>query len=887
MLPDYPWTEVQVKILTNYFKAVLGEKRPSMVVLCQKYRLYGARMNEDGSRKKFWFLKCYFRKKYSMYAFAKHFSTAVNVPGMGQGQFYVFEDSSNAILQLCTNLHLDTIGWMHVPKAVECKSKESLCDAEYVVYEWNGLKKVNNLQHIPLLTICSFDIECVPEDRTKFPNPAMPNDVCFQISCVVFKLGTEPQKYLLSLGKLDLIDDVIILEFIDERHLLKGFTDFLRQHQVHICIGYNIFQFDIPYLLERSKQNQCFEYFSKQGFLRDVACRERNIKWSSSAYQVQEYKFLENEGRIFVDLLPVIQKEYKLENYKLDTVSKHFLKQQKNDLSYEDVNRCYDEFSQKSLSLCGQYCVQDSMLVASLFEKLQIFYSLHSMANVCRVPINTLLLYGQQIKVYSAIYQYCVDNNFVVEKPDYKCKVDERYTGAYVFEPVPGLYKNVVPFDFASLYPTTIIAYNIDYSTLVIDNSVTDDKCHVMEWEDHVNCIHDTEAKGKNIICQKRKYRFLKEPKGVLPTIISELLKKRKETRTEMANVNDPMIKLVLNQRQLAYKVSANSMYGITGVREGMLPLMPLAMCITFKGRENVKLAAERIKFMFQGNIKYGDTDSNYIVFPHIDVEHLYEFGNHVSRAVSATFPSPIQLEFEDEVYSKFLIFTKKRYCYQKLEKSGKLCDGIGKKGILLCRRDTCKYIQHVYEGLITMIFQESTFVDIQNYLTFEVQRLLTHQVSIVDLVMTKSFNDFEGEAKNGRLGSYKVKMPTDEQRDKDFYIKQLPALCQLANRLKERGDFKFEGRRLDYVMLNTGNNLHKQGDKMEHVEYYLKHQDNLTLDLFYYFERLVEPIDQVIETVFYTKNWTKTFFKFHVKTRASVINRINQLGRPVLIFQE
>lgn len=891
LLPEYKsgvWTEHGVRLLVNYFKIVLGDKRPSTVVLCQKYRLYGAYLTENGVRKKFCFLKCFFRKKNSMYSFVKQFENVVTIPGLGSAKFKIFEDSSNPVLQLCTNLHLDTIGWVTVPNLIPSVTKESLCNEEYILQDWNKLKKNVDLQTIPSLTICSFDIECVPEDRTKFPNPIMPNDVCFQISCVIFGKEKPFEKFLLAIGKLNPIDDVTILEFVDERQLLKGFTDFLRQYSVNICIGYNIFQFDIPYLIERSKQNQCFEYFSKQGFLKDVVCKEKNIKWSSSAYQVQEYKFLENEGRIFVDLLPVIQKEYKLENYKLDTVSKHFLDQKKDDLTYEDVNRCFDENSPTSLSLCGKYCVQDSVLVANLFEKLQIFYSLYCMANVCRVPINTLLLYGQQIKVYSAIYQYCVDNNFVVEKPDYKCKIDERYTGAYVFEPVPGLYENVVPFDFASLYPTTIIAYNIDYSTIVLDDAIEGD-FHVMEWEDHVNCIHDKSGKGKSTICQKRKYRFLKEPKGVLPTIISDLLEKRKETRNEMAKVSDPMMKLVLNQRQLAYKVSANSMYGITGVREGMLPLMPLAMCITFKGRENVILAAERIKTMFGGEIKYGDTDSNYIVFPHINIEHLYEFGSYVSREISCTFPDPIHLEFEDEVYSKFLIFTKKRYCYQKMEKSGIMSDKIGKKGILLCRRDTCKFIQKLYEGIIAIIFKnkncELLFEEVKDYLTEHIEQLLTLQIPIENLVMTKSFNDFEGTAKNGRLGHYKVKMKENE--DHDFYIKQLPALCQLADRLKQRGDFKFEGRRLEYVMLDTDNKKHKQGDKLEHIEYFLKHRQDLKLDLFYYFERIVEPIDQIIETVFFKKDWTKTFFKHHGKLKIKLLAQINKFSQPIITFQE
>ena len=85
-----------------------------------------------------------------------------------------------------------------------------------------------------------------------------------------------------------------------------------------------------------------------------------------------------------------------------------------------------------------------------------------------------------------------MEHNIVVEKNGYEVKETERYVGAHVFPPIPGQYENVIPFDFASLYPTTIIAYNIDYHTWVPDSvDISDDKCHIMKWEDHIGCCHD------------------------------------------------------------------------------------------------------------------------------------------------------------------------------------------------------------------------------------------------------------------------------------------------------------------------------------------------------------------------------------------------------------
>ena len=142
------------------------------------------------------------------------------------------------------------------------------------------------------------------------------------------------------------------------------------------------------------------------------------------------------------------------------------------------------------------------------------------MAKTCRVSMFALYTQGQQIKVYSQLYDYCMKNDIVVEKDAYQVQENERYVGAKVFPPIPGRYKMVVPFDFASLYPTTIIAYNIDYHTWVPDDSnIPDSKCHVMEWHDHVGCEHDPKVIRKKqltdyITVEQEKIKKLREKRN-------------------------------------------------------------------------------------------------------------------------------------------------------------------------------------------------------------------------------------------------------------------------------------------------------------------------------------------------------------------------------------
>lgn len=884
LLPSQVCQEIYIRQLQNIIRAILPfNASPKQMVVVKRYRMYGTHM-EPGSetqRKKFFFLKCYFSNKYAITNLVANIDKISEAFGHA---LHVHDDGANPTLQLVCMQNLLTCGWIKTGPIQVNEPQQTLCDQEYTV-RWQNLEKVTNKINVPKLNIVSFDIECVSEDRTKFPNPKMPNDVCFQISLVFSNLESCGEKHLFTMGSNVVVQHCIVHCFNSEANLLVAFSKFLQQRQVQIILGYNIFMFDIPFLIERSKQLQCFEEFCTQSMFADHVSRVRDIKWSSSAYQTQHYTFLDSEGRVFIDLLPAIQKEYKLENYKLDTVAKHFLNESKEDLDVQSIFDCYYQFTPESLSLCGSYCVKDSILVAKLFNSLKLFYNLQGMANVCRVPIKTLLLYGQQIKVYSQIYQYCTSNGFTVEKPKYKLSVNEKYTGAYVFTPQPGIYEYVVPFDFASLYPTTVIAYNIDYSTLVDPSDPIDDSlCHVMEWSDHFDCNHAI----KKMCCIPRRFRFLKHPKGILPQIIDNLLTARRETRQLLKTEQDNLSRVVLNQQQLAFKVSANSMYGITGVREGMLPLMPLAMCITYMGRTNVLRAADIICKDFGGKIVYGDTDSNYIIFPHIDTNQLYSYADETSRLVSKQFPNPIFLEFENTIYKKFLIFKKKKYVYQKLNSDMTLDAKLGKTGVLLVRRDTFEYLRSSYEETIHLLFSEKGrhINNVLDLMTSKFVSLLQRQVPLDQLFMTKSFNDFEGSAKDGRLGHYKVKMNEDGDNDEDasFYIKQLPAMCQLVHRMKTRGDFKLQGNRLEYIILK--NTCSKLGDRVEHKDYFLNHQSELHVDYGHYLDMMIQPFDQILETVFGLKNYVKSFYSLYYTKRALLMNQINSLSNPIVHFQ-
>lgn len=139
----------------------------------------------------------------------------------------------------------------------------------------------------------------------------------------------------------------------------------------------------------------------------------------------------------------------------------------------------------------------------------------------------------------------------------------EQYEGATVIEPVRGYYTDpIATLDFSSLYPSIMIAHNLCYTTLV--------RSHI---KNKLGLDND------NVTHTPTNHLFVKSTtrKGLLPQILEELLVARKKAKTQLKDEKDPVMQAVLNGRQLALKISANSVYGFTGAQVGKLPCLEIS----------------------------------------------------------------------------------------------------------------------------------------------------------------------------------------------------------------------------------------------------------------------------------------------------------------------
>ena len=540
--------------------------------------------------------------------FCKKLLYPITIPYINKTiQLKVRENNISPILQLICKQKLNRMGWMEYDNNNENIEKETICDEEYLV-SYKSLKMLNDNSSVNF-NIISFDIEVFSSVITSMPTAVKKTDEIFQISLVSSKF-----KKLLTIGNVSKYNeekDVEIIDCNNEIELITKFVEIIREEKPHILTGYNIFNFDIPYIIDRSKFKYLEDEIFKINFHKTILSEEVCKSWSSSALRNQVFRYFTSEGIILVDLLPIIRKDYKLSSYSLKNVSTQFIGDTKDPITHIDIHNTYKKYLKDSndpkalkfLKIIGDYCIKDSELVMKIINKLNIIFSYIEMSKIVNVGILDLIVRGQQNKILNQVYEYCVNNNFVLETNNIYFSEDGNYEGARVLEPVPGLYKDVVSFDYCSLYPSLIMAYNLDFSTYLFDTTnIPKEYYQTFEYEEHVGCEHDPniirknelmeyfiqnkknnenlhlweertelmKKKPKNIICTKRNFNFLKEPKGILPTILESLIQARKKAKKEMENneINKDSTKEEitfynsLNARQLALKASANSIYG-------------------------------------------------------------------------------------------------------------------------------------------------------------------------------------------------------------------------------------------------------------------------------------------------------------------------------------
>jgi DNA polymerase elongation subunit (family B) len=324
----------------------------------------------------------------------------------------------------------------------------------------------------------------------------------------------------------------------------------------------------------------------------------------------------------------------------------------KDDVTPNDIFR-YQKQGPDERRIVAVYCIQDCALCLHIINKLQIVTNNIAMANVCCVPLSFIFLRGQGIKILSLVSRRCKKENYLIpvikyeqeekytrfavnkdykqqfeygDEADMEVKEDDGYEGAIVLKPHPGIYlkQYTVILDYASLYPSSMISENLCHTSIILpeDKQYLGDKgaeelkklgygyvdisYDIYKWVDP-----KVKSKGKMKTGIKT-CRFVQLPNGkksIIPNILQDLLSARKMTKKQMKNETDEFQKSVLDGLQLAYKVTANSVYGQIGASTSAICLKDIAASTTATGRKLLYLAKDKIEEKFEGaKAIYGDS---------------------------------------------------------------------------------------------------------------------------------------------------------------------------------------------------------------------------------------------------------------------------------------
>ncbi|KAI7127824.1 DNA polymerase delta catalytic, partial [Hortaea werneckii] len=587
------------------------------------------------------------------------------------------------------------------------------------------------------LRILSFDIECSGR-KGVFPEANV--DPVIQIANVVTRYGEDKPfvRNVFCMDTCSLIVNTQIFEFGSEEKMLMAWRDFVEEVDPDVIIGYNISNFDFPYLLDRAAHLKVgrFPYWTR---LKNVKSQAKETNFSSKQMGNRDTKATNTNGRLQLDLLQLVQRDHHLRSYTLNSVCAHFLNEQKEDVHHTMITELYNGTPESRRRL-AVYCLKDAYLPQRLMDKLMCLVNYTEMARVTGVPFNYLLSKGQQIKFISQLFRKALEQQLVI--PNLKSEgTDDQYEGATVIEPTRGYYDvPVATLDFASLYPSIMQAHNLCYTTLLNRNAI--EKLNLRKDEDYI------QTPNGDLFCTA------KVRKGLLSQILEELLSARKRAKKELGVETDSFKKAVLNGRQLALKISANSVYGLTGATVGKLPCLAIASSTTSYGRQMIEKTKEEVEakytiangYSHDAQVIYGDTDSVMVKFGPKDLATAMELGNEAAEYVSSKFIKPIKLEFE-KVYYPYLLINKKRYAglfWTKPEK----WDKMDTKGIETVRRDNCRLVQTVIETSLRMLLIERDVQGAQDYVKETISELLQNKVDMSSLVITKALSKSDYAAK-------------------------------------------------------------------------------------------------------------------------------------------
>ena len=630
------------------------------------------------------------------------------------------------------------------------------------------------------MKIMAIDIECLPKGDSM---PTADSEPIIMISLAFDPPWRGQETVVLVAQPLNCPrEDVIPAS--SEIQMLNKLSFITEEYDPDILGGFNSNGFDIPYITQRSQVLGVSLRLSRDG----------RSPWVKSFMGKNTVSIT---GRVVLDMLPILRSmdKYRLKSYRLENVAKEVLKEEKYNVRPGEMKELWEG---PGLPRFISYSRHDAWLVMKLIKDLKILDRYIALAKASGALLQDVVDGGQSNMIEALLMRkFRAANRVVGIKPSIVEDDTPEVKGAFVLDPEVGLSENVAILDFKSLYPTIMIAYNLCFTTEIV--------------EEQPACTPIVSPSGGKFVPPE----ILK---GLVPQIQENLLAERMKVKKLMKDATDAE-RDILDAKQYALKILLNSIYGYSGYMRARLFSPVIANSVTSYGRENLLKTREIVK---NNNMEViaADTDSVFITFPEIsDFESAKKIGIKIASIVNSGLPKPMELVFE--AYAKrILIVSKKHYAMYKFEKPNE--GKIKTKGIETVRRDWCDLTADTLNRCLDIILREGDVEDALEYARETLIRLKNPDHNIMQkLILTRTLT------RNPE--NYKQKQPHAE----------------MVKRLEERGIHKYVlGDRVPFIIVK-GRRKSLMVDRSEDPEYALEHK--LRIDDEYYIQKqLLPPLSRI-----------------------------------------
>jgi DNA polymerase elongation subunit (family B) len=506
-----------------------------------------------------------------------------------------------------------------------------------------------DISKIKLVTI---DIEVASENG--FPDTTSASEEILTIS-----IQDYTTKNIITWGVKPFVNkqsNVKYIECSSEYGLLQSFINYWDANIPEVITGWNIQFYDVPYICRRLNRvvgEKAMKRFSPWGLVTENEIFVNGRK--QICYDVG--------GITQLDYLDLYKKfTYKAqESYRLDHIAEVELGQKKLDHSeFETFKDFYTQNWQKFV----EYNIVDVELVDRLEDKMKLIELALTMAYDAKVNFADVFY---QVRMWdNIIYNYLKKRDIVIPPKERSAK-DEKYAGAYVKEPKPGVYEWVVNFDLNSLYPHLIMMYNISPETLL------DERHPTVSVDKILNQEIDFKSYKDYAVCANGAM-FRKDVRGILPELMEKMYNERVIFKQKMIEAKKQYEKTKTkdlekeiarcNNIQMAKKISLNSAYGAIGNQYFRYYKLANAEAITLSGQVAIrwienKMNAYLNKLLKTEDIDYviaSDTDSIYLNMGPL-VETVYQGREKTTESIVSFLDKVAQVELEKYIEG----------CYQEL----------------------------------------------------------------------------------------------------------------------------------------------------------------------------------------------------------------------------